>query len=63
MSLEELNEKEAGIWLEGMSAAYENVLEELQEFHIQKGQIAHLATRSNVCGTCRMIAIVEELDR
>lgn len=63
MDYEQLNEKEAGIWLEGMSAAYENVLEELQEFHIEKGQFAHLTKRSNVCGTCRIIAIVEELDQ
>jgi len=52
-------EREAGIWLEGMETAFDNVLEELQEMHFSKAQFNHLVKRSNVCGTCRMIAIVE----
>ena len=59
----ELTEQEQAIFDEGKSIAYENVLEELLDFHIEKGQFAHIQKPSNVCNTCRMIAIVEELDQ
>lgn len=59
----ELTPKEQEMFDAGKSVAYENVLDELLDFHIEKGQLAHLEKRSNVCGTCRIIAIVEELDQ
>lgn len=55
-------EREAGVWIEGMQEGYENVLDELLDFHLEKGQVKHLEKRSNVCGTCRIIEIVERLD-
>jgi hypothetical protein len=59
----ELTPKEQEAFQSGKSVAYENVLEELLDFHIEKGQFGHLTKPSNVCGTCRIIAIVEELDQ
>lgn len=35
------------------------ILEGLKNLHIEKGQIAHIDSPSNVCGTCRAVAIVE----
>ena len=58
----ELTPKEQKLFEAGKHEAYENVLDELLDFHLEKGQVKHLEKRSNVCGTCRIIAIVEELD-
>jgi hypothetical protein len=60
---DELTPKEQEMFEVGKSVAYENVLDELLDFHIEKGQVAHIQKPSNVCNTCRMIAIVEELDQ
>ena len=59
----ELTPKEQKLFEAGKHEAYENVLDELLDFHLEKGQVKHLEKRSNVCGTCRIIAIVEELDQ
>ena len=58
----ELTPKEQKLFEAGKHEAYENVLDELLDFHLEKGQVKHLEKRLNVCGTCRIIAIVEELD-